>query len=159
LQIQDAGSKAGPFTVLKNVVKNEGFGTLYTGLGAAWLRQATYTTARLGMFNQFMDIIKAGKKAGEGVSFAERGIAGLVAGGLGALVGTPADLALVRLQADGTLPVEQRRNYTGVGNALSRIVKEEGVSGLWKGAAPTVVRAMALNFGMLAFNGKFIYAV
>ena len=33
-----------------------------------------------------------------------------------------------------------------------RIVKEEGVSGLFRGATPTVVRAMALNMGMLASN-------
>ena len=37
---------------------------------------------------------------------------GLAAGGLGALVGSPADLTLIRMQADTNLPVEQRRNYT-----------------------------------------------
>ena len=30
--------------------------------------------------------------------------AGLAAGGLGALIGSPADLSLIRMQADGTLP-------------------------------------------------------
>jgi solute carrier family 25 oxoglutarate transporter 11 len=39
------------------------------------------------------------------------------------LVGNPADLALIRMQADSRLPVEERRNYTSVGNAFSRIVK------------------------------------
>lgn len=48
----------------------------------------------------------------------QKAFAGLAAGGLGALVGTPADLALIRMQADNTLPVEQRRNYKGVGDAL-----------------------------------------
>lgn len=75
--------------------------------------------------------------------------AGLAAGAIGALVGNPADLSLVRMQSDATLPIERRRNYTGVGNALSRIVKEEGVAGLFKGSGPTVTRAMALNMGML----------
>lgn len=42
----------------------------------------------------------------------------------------------------------------GVGNALARIVKEEGVGGLFTGAGPTVVRAMALNMGMLASNDQ-----
>jgi solute carrier family 25 oxoglutarate transporter 11 len=40
------------------------------------------------------------------------------------MVGNPADLALIRIQADSRLPVEQRRNYTTVFNAFSRIVKE-----------------------------------
>ncbi len=80
--------------------------------------------------------------------------AGLAAGGLGALVGSPADLSLVRMQSDSTLPLERRRNYTSVTNALTRIVKDEGAMGLFKGAGPTVVRAMALNMGMLASNDQ-----
>jgi len=84
------------------------------------------------------------------VTYSQRALAGLAAGGLGALVGNPADLSLIRMQADGTLPLEQRRNYKNVFDALGRIVREEGVLALWKGATPTVVRAMALNLGMLA---------
>ncbi|XP_038999055.1 mitochondrial dicarboxylate/tricarboxylate transporter DTC-like [Hibiscus syriacus] len=62
-------------------------------------------------------------------------------------VGSPADLALIRMQADATLPAAQRRNYSNAFHTLYRIV---GVLALWKGAGPTVVRAMALNMGMLA---------
>jgi len=57
-------------------------------------------------------------------------------------------------QADSTLPMEQRRNYKGVGDAFVRIVREDGVSGLFRGATPTIVRAMALNMGMLASNDQ-----
>ena len=38
--------------------------------------------------------------------------------------------------------------------ALHRIVKEDGAAGLFTGAGPTVVRAMALNMGMLASNDQ-----
>ncbi|RZS12978.1 hypothetical protein BHM03_00044491 [Ensete ventricosum] len=34
---------------------------------------------------------------------------GLTAGAIGACVGSPADLALIRMQADATLPAAQRR--------------------------------------------------
>jgi solute carrier family 25 oxoglutarate transporter 11 len=61
-------------------------------------------------------------------------------------------LALVRMQADSTLPVEQRRNYRNVIHAFSSIVKNEGLLACWKGATPTVVRAMSLNLGMLVSN-------
>lgn len=54
------------------------------------------------------------------------------------------------MQADATLPAAQRRNYTNAFHALYRITADEGVLALWKGAGPTVVRAMALNMGMLA---------
>ncbi|RWW51540.1 hypothetical protein BHE74_00042110 [Ensete ventricosum] len=75
---------------------------------------------------------------------------GLTAGAIGASVGSPADLALIRMQADATLPAAQRRNYKNAFHALYRIIADEGVLALWKGAGPTVVRAMSLNMGMLA---------
>ena len=36
------GATGGPFGVAASIIKNEGFGTLYTGLSAGLLRQATY---------------------------------------------------------------------------------------------------------------------
>lgn len=80
----------------------------------------------------------------------QKALCGLTAGAIGASVGSPADLALIRMQADATLPLAQRRHYKNAFHALSRIVSDEGVLSLWKGAGPTVVRAMALNMGMLA---------
>lgn len=60
------------------------------------------------------------------------------------------DLILVRCQADGILPPEQRRNYKNAIDALFRICREEGVLALWRGATPTVLRAMSVNLGTLA---------
>ena len=51
----------------------------------------------------------------------QKAAAGLTAGGLGALVGSPADLTLIRMQADATLPLASRRNYKGVGDAMVRL--------------------------------------
>jgi solute carrier family 25 oxoglutarate transporter 11 len=67
------------------------------------------------------------------------------------MLGNPADLALIRMQSDGLKPLAERKNYKSVIDALTSIAKGEGVAALWAGAAPTVVRAMALNFGQLAF--------
>lgn len=144
----EGGAKGGgALTILKDCIKNEGIMGLYTGLSAGLLRQATYTTARLGLFRTFTEKFDCS-------SLSAKAVAGLVAGGLGSIVGTPADLALIRMQADGLLPKEQRRNYTGVFNALSRIIKEEGFAGIFKGATPVVVRAMSLNAGMLASHDQ-----
>lgn len=74
----------------------------------------------------------------------------MIAGGIGSIFGTPADLVLIRMQSDSTLPPEQRRNYKNVIDAFRRITTEEGLLSCWKGCAPTVVRAMSLNLGMLA---------
>ncbi|KAJ9532899.1 hypothetical protein QJQ45_011009 [Haematococcus lacustris] len=147
------GAKGSPLSIAQQIVKADGMGALYKGLSAGLLRQATYTTARMGLFNQFSAMLKEAN-GGQNLPLWQKAVAGLGAGGLGAFVGTPADLTLIRMQSDNTLPLDQRRNYKGVGDAFVRIVKEDGVSGLFRGATPTIVRAMALNMGMLASNDQ-----
>lgn len=119
------------------------------GLSAGLLRQATYTTSRLGSFKILTNKATAANN-GKPIPLYQKALCGLTAGAIGACVGCPADLALTRMQADATLPTASRRNYTNAFHALSRITADEGVLALWKGAGPTVVRAMALNMGMLA---------
>lgn len=75
---------------------------------------------------------------------------GVIAGGSGAFVGTPAEVSLIRMTADGRLPLAERRNYTGVFNALARITREEGLLTLWRGCIPTMGRAMVVNAAQLA---------
>lgn len=83
------------------------------------------------------------------MAFSERVVASSFAGFVGSMVGNPSDICLVRFQADSLLPMDQRRNYKGVFDALSRIVKEEGIYTLWRGSTPTVIRAIAMNLSIL----------
>ena len=112
---------------------------------------------------------------------------GIASGGIGAICGNPADVALVRMTVDNRLPVEQRRNYTSgkffllnlktslrleilsiivkdinfenlkAFNAWRRIIVEEGVTALWTGCRPTVARAMLVNACQLSFNTQAKY--
>lgn len=146
------GPKPTPLSVTREILASGKALDLYTGLSAGLLRQAVYTTARLGFFDTFMGSLTARAKAkGQSIGFKERATAGLTAGGLAAMIGNPADLALIRMQSDGLKPVAQRKNYKSVFDALTSIARSEGVGALWAGATPTIVRAMALNFGQLAF--------
>lgn len=156
LQLAGEGQRTGPkpsaLSITKNIIASGKALDLYTGLSAGLLRQAVYTTARLGFFDTFMGNLKTrAESQGRNVTFAERAGAGLAAGGLGAMLGNPADLALIRMQSDGLKPPEARANYRSVIDALARISKSEGIAALWAGCLPTVVRAMALNLGQLAF--------
>lgn len=135
--------------VTKNMLRDEGLYAFYKGLSAGLLRQATYTTARLGTFKVLTNKALAAND-GKPLPLYQKALCGLGAGAIGACIGSPADLALIRMQADATLPMAQRRHYKNAFHALIRIAADEGVLALWKGAAPTVVRAMALNMGMLA---------
>lgn len=40
------------------MIKTQGVGSLYKGLSAGLLRQATYTTARLGIYNNIFEAAK-----------------------------------------------------------------------------------------------------
>ncbi|VAH58824.1 unnamed protein product [Triticum turgidum subsp. durum] len=136
-------------SVTKKMLANEGVGSFYKGLSAGLLRQATYTTARLGSFRVLTNkAVEANE--GKPLPLVQKAAIGLTAGAIGACFGSPADLALIRMQADSTLPAAQRRHYKNAFHALYRIIADEGVLALWKGAGPTVARAMSLNMGMLA---------
>jgi solute carrier family 25 oxoglutarate transporter 11 len=139
-----------PFDVARELRAEAGVKGFYKGLDSALVRQSTYTTARFGVYLNVTQYMQKNLPEGQtNISFGQKCLASLMAGGIGAFVGNPADLALIRLQTDSTLPADQRRHYKHVGDAFTRIVREEGPTSLWKGVGPTMVRAMVLNLGML----------
>lgn len=92
LQLAGEGVKTGPkptpLGITRDIIAQGRFLDLYNGLSAGLLRQAVYTTARLGFFDTFSNMFSArAKEQGRGISFAERAAAGLSAGGLAAMVG------------------------------------------------------------------------
>ncbi|KAK6602064.1 mitochondrial dicarboxylate carrier [Botrytis cinerea] len=131
------GPKPTPLSVTREILASGKALDLYTGLSAGLLRQAVYTTARLGFFDSFMTTLSArSKENNTTIGFKERAAAGLTAGGLAAMIGNPADLALIRMQSDGLKPVAERKNYKSVIDALTSITKSEGITALWAGCAP-----------------------
>eukprot|EP00116_Pleurobrachia_bachei_P002601 sb/3462863/ len=130
-----------------SVVKSEGVPGLYRGLSAGLARQLLYTTTRVGIYTSLFDSF-SGEDGSPPGFFTKAGCA-LTAGAIGSFVGTPAEISLIRMTADGGLPPEKRRNYKGVLNAFSRIAKEEGIGTLWRGCGPTVGRAIVVNIAQL----------
>uniref|UniRef100_A0A669CTC4 Mitochondrial 2-oxoglutarate/malate carrier protein n=1 Tax=Oreochromis niloticus TaxID=8128 RepID=A0A669CTC4_ORENI len=152
MQLSGQGTKAREyktsFHALFSILRNEGVRGIYTGLSAGLLRQATYTTTRLGIYTILFE--KMTSSDGRPPNFFLKALIGMTAGAIGAFVGTPAEVALIRMTADGRLPVDQRRGYKNVFNALFRITKEEGVTTLWRGCIPTMARAVVVNAAQLA---------
>lgn len=152
MQLSGEGGKAkehrNTLHAIRSIMMKEGISGMYSGLSAGLLRQATYTTTRLGIYTWLFDTMSGpdGKPPG----FATKAALGMAAGVVGAFVGTPAEVALIRMTADGRLPEADRRNYKHVGDALVRMVREEGLVTLWRGAVPTMARAMVVNAAQLA---------
>lgn len=144
----EGGGSTSPFSVAREIYGAGGMKEFYKGLDSAIIRQLVYGTLRLGIYFNMMEGFKA-KSADGTTTTVQKVTASLCAGTFGSFIGNPADLALVRLQADSSMPPEERRNYKGAFDAFRRIVAEEGVTALWKGAVPTMTRATALNIAMM----------
>lgn len=86
------------------VVREQGVFALYNGLSASVLRQLTYSMTRFGIYEVGKQYINTDTFMGK---IALAGMAGTVGG----IVGTPADMVNVRMQNDVKLPPEQRRKY------------------------------------------------
>ena len=136
--------------VLRDIVARDGLRGLYAGLSASLARQAVYGTARLGLHREFSDRLRAAQLGGGPLPAWKTVASSVLSGALASVIGTPFDVALVRMQADSLKPPAERRGYRHVLDALGRIGREEGVANLWRGFEPTVCRAVAMNVGMMA---------
>lgn len=72
--------------------------------------------------------------------------AGFIAG----IAGNPADLLNVRMQNDGALPPEKRRRYKHVFDGLFRMIREEGVTSLFRGVWAHSTRGIIMTASQLA---------
>ncbi|CAN0585924.1 unnamed protein product, partial [Laminaria digitata] len=58
-------------------------------------------------------------------------LSGMGSGAIAVTIGTPMDVALVRMQSDSMKPKAERRNYKHVIDALRRCAAEEGMGALY----------------------------
>ena len=143
-----SATRLGPVEMGVHIFKSQSVPGLFKGLSASLLRQGVYSSARFGAYDALKNTVSSND--GSALPFYKKVACGLISGAFGAAIGNPADVAMVRMQADGKLPPELRRNYKNVFDGLGRIVREEGVAELWRGCSPTVVRAMVVTASQLA---------
>ena len=96
-----------PGSAIKEIYASGGIRAFYRGLDSALMRQVFYTTTRLGVYKTVFEEVKRRNKL-EGrndLSFGQKALCASFAGFVGSLVGNPADLILIRIQADSRLPV------------------------------------------------------
>jgi hypothetical protein len=118
---------------------------LYSGLSASMLRQVVYTGLRFGMYSKVAATISPSGR----LSLFQRVVASLITGGLAAFMANPLDIVLVRMQADGRLPEHLRRKYKNVFHGLYKIITTEGLTNLYKGASPNIMRGCCVNAGQI----------
>lgn len=122
--------------VMSDSIRNEGFFSIFSGLKAALLRQASYGTLKIVIYEQLKTLLEFGQHSPRsntlGLAFA-----GALAGGLSAAIANPTDLIKVRLQEGlerSTFSQEARLIY-----------RQEGWRGLYRGVLPTMQRATMIG--------------
>lgn len=86
--------------VFKTIISNkDGLKTLYRGLDSAIFRQLAYASARIGFYNYFVGYYQ--QQGIQPTNLQKVGLS-MISGAIGALVGNPFDVALIRRQASIT---------------------------------------------------------
>lgn len=116
------------------IFKEEGIQALYSGLGPALLRQATYGTIKIGIYHTLKRAVIS-NPADE--TLAINVICGLVAGVVSSSMANPTDVLKIRMQANTGGTAQNQSMLLSFGN----IYKQEGLAGLWRGVGPTAQRA------------------
>jgi len=134
--------RQGMTATARNTIRESGVRGLWVGLSGSLLRQATYGSARFGLYNELKDRdTRRGKKKTRMGLMKNGAIAGVVAG----MVGAPAELVMVRMCSDGVKPPEKRMGYRNAIDGIYRIATEEGVSSLSRGLGATCLRSVLMN--------------
>jgi len=165
LQIQ--GSQIKPGEVAKyrglihcvaRVAQEEGVSFLYRGLVAGLQRQMVFASLRIGLYDSVRDYY-CGKDFKGDPPITKKILAGLTTGAFAISIANPTDVVKVRLQAEGRLPPDVPRKYNSVTDAYSKIIKQEGVAGLWRGWGPNVLRNSVINAVELASYDEIKYQI
>lgn len=95
MQIQ-GNSAGGPLSVVGGILRDEGAFGLTRGLSASLLRQGVYSSTRFGVYDIGKQYLTNNGQTSLPLHYKVAN--GLVSGAIGAAVGSPADLAMVRMQ-------------------------------------------------------------
>jgi len=137
IQISQEYAAAGISGTAKMVVKADGVLALWGGVNAAWMREASYTSLRLVLYEPCKVLF--GCTTPENTTFLKKFGAGSAAGALGSLAGNPFDVLKTRLMtAEGP-------NKPSLSTVAKELLAKQGIGGFYRGIDSNVARAMVLN--------------
>ncbi|KAL8401944.1 hypothetical protein RB596_008636 [Gaeumannomyces avenae] len=132
----------GPFHGVSVIVRNEGPGGIYRGLGCAYIYQVLLNGCRLSFYEPMRStltglIFSDEKTQSLGVNM----FCGAGSGIIGAAAGSPFFLVKTRLQSYSPfLPVGTQHEYRNALHGLSQIYRGEGIGGLYRGVGAAMIR-------------------
>lgn len=135
---------------IKVIAAEEGVTAFWKGINAAWLRESSYTSLRLGLYAPIKDAMGAGAAD---APFWKKFTAGSLAGALGSLAGNPFDVLKTRMMAS------EGAGAPSMVEGAKALLKDQGVAGFYRGLEANVARAMVLNGTKMACYDQIKYVI
>ncbi|KAJ2898637.1 hypothetical protein IWW38_001311 [Coemansia aciculifera] len=135
---------AGVGDCIRTAVRAEGLAGVYRGVVPVMARQGANSCVRFAAYDSLRQVI-GGPKGGELPFWKTFGL-GMVAGTITVYATMPLDVVKTRMQS-----LAAHSEYRGALHCAYRVVSEEGVRALWKGATPRLSRLM--------FSGAIVFSV
>ena len=134
LDVYKTRLQAGNFN-FSDLVQREGIYSFWKGIQAAYIREATYTSIRLGCYSPIKQVIGADK---DSAHFFMKFLAGSMSGTLGVLVGNPFDVLK-------TLAITDTQNKMPISKLMTQMYNQQGINGFYRGVSANISRACILN--------------
>lgn len=119
----------------KLFLKEEGISALWKGIQSAWLREASYTSIKLGGYGPIRKLY--GAEASDAPFFLKFA-AGSTSGCLGSIVGNPFDVCKTIMMADS-------KSKVSLSELMGRMMKDQGLLGFYRGISANMARATVLK--------------
>jgi hypothetical protein len=120
---------------IKTIFEKEGIPAFWKGIAAAWMREASYTSLRLGLYSPIKKVMNVKKDS----HFIMKFVAGSLAGVIGSFVGNPFDVLKTQLMS-----VESKTTPSMIQSAIT-LYKNEHIIGFYRGLQANMMRACVLN--------------
>ncbi len=117
------------------IFKEEGLAAFWKGIAPAWLREASYTSLRLGLYDPIKKVMGVEKKSHFILKFS----AGSLAGAIGSLAGNPFDVLKTKMMAT------EGHGQPSLARTAGTIYESLGIAGFYRGLQANIMRAMVLN--------------
>jgi len=135
---------------IKKTIKSNGFMSLYNGIGPSTLGIVVYRGAQFGL----QDILKAFnpyQKDFTTVGLVSKFAVAQVAVSASGIAAYPLDTMQRRLQIESSKPKADQM-YSGMGDCFTKILKNEGPGGFFKGALANVLRGTGAALVLVIYD-------
>lgn len=136
IQVSSEYSNLGMGGTVGKIASDEGVVALWKGVNAAWLREASYTSLRLGLYEPIKVMFGASEP---GAPFYKKFLAGSAAGAIGSLAGNPFDVLKTKMMTTAG------KEVPSITKTASDLFSHQGIGGFYRGIDSNIARAMVLN--------------